>query len=108
MDKESLATIYSQVSVLAQQGGLGAQDEAMLQRGARLFHFPDEALHSEDFTHQEKEAVSSETAHRWAQPAMLYFLVAIGALAAVAQVCGEEWLAGSFVFMISREWTKLW
>jgi len=97
MDKSSLAEIYSSVEAMCHLGGLQGEEE-MLKRGARLFHFPAESLQAEDLTDKEREAVHNESARRWSQPFMLYFLVAIGAFAAVAQGMDETVVNGAQLY----------
>jgi hypothetical protein len=87
MEKKTQETINKEVDALA-QGDLQAHRE-MIRRGAQLHYFPTETMSSDELTSEEKEAVTNEKAYRWNQPLSLYLLVAIGALAAVAQVCAR-------------------
>jgi len=99
MDKPSLESIYKEVETMAQMGGLEGYT-SILKKGARLHHFPSDLHHPEVdvFTPEERRVVAEEATRRWKQPIMLYFLVSIGALAAVAQGMDETVVNGAQLY----------
>lgn len=99
METPPLDYIFKEVDAMTQAGGL--QEHAqVLKRGAHIHHYPS-IIHdsnSDLLSAEEKESLLNETAKRWAQPFMLYFLVAIGALAAVAQGMDETVVNGAQLY----------
>eukprot|EP00026_Physarum_polycephalum_P005773 Phypoly_transcript_05811.p1 GENE.Phypoly_transcript_05811~~Phypoly_transcript_05811.p1 ORF type:complete len:545 (+),score=68.22 Phypoly_transcript_05811:139-1773(+) len=100
MAEKTPEEIGSEVENMVHVGGLH-EHSAMIKRGAFLHYYPDsikEAVGGTEYSAHERESVTGEVHNRWKQPAMLYFLVTIGAMAAVAQGMDETVVNGAQLY----------
>ncbi|KAH8556074.1 hypothetical protein BGW37DRAFT_450874 [Umbelopsis sp. PMI_123] len=81
----------------------GLEDYAdVIKRGALLANDPDNWEKRTDITEEEKEVLRREVTHRWHQPAQMYFLAAVGAMAACVQGMDETVVNGAQLFFIEQ------
>jgi len=99
MSGKSPEEIDAAVNAVVSLGGLH-EHSAMIKRGALLHYYPDsiKASSGAEYSSDEREAVTGEVQNRWKQPFMLYFLVTIGAMAAVAQGMDETVVNGAQLY----------
>ncbi|KAI9282156.1 hypothetical protein BC943DRAFT_329278 [Umbelopsis sp. AD052] len=83
------------------QNGL-EEYEDVIKRGALLANDPDNWESRTDITEEEKEVLRREVTHRWHQPAQMYFLAAVGAMAAVVQGMDETVVNGAQLFFVEQ------
>lgn len=82
--------------IIAENGLEEYQD--VIRRGALLANDPDNFENRNDITEHEKEVLRREVTHRWHQPPQMYFLAAVGAMAAVVQGMDETVVNGAQLF----------
>jgi len=82
---------------IIQENGLEEYSD-VIKRGALLANDPENWESRTDITDDEKEILRREVTHRWRQPAQMYFLAAVGAMAAVVQGMDETVVNGAQLY----------